>query len=217
APLRPVNVEAELVTPTGAAILTTLCEFRQPAMNLRALGYGFGQRELPWANALRLWLGAPATGALQEDSVTLIEANIDDMPGELLGAAMERLLAAGALDVYFTPIQMKKNRPAVVLSVIAAEPQAYALAQLVLAETSTLGVRQHHLSRVKCERWQETVDTPYGPVLAKAKKLGERITLSPEYADAARVARERGVILTDVYAAVAAAAIARYPSVLPTD
>ncbi len=216
ASLRPVNVEAELVTPTGAAILTTLCQFHQPPLAVTAVGYGFGQRELPWANALRVWLGRAASGGLPEDTVTLVETNIDDMPGELLAAATERLLGAGALDVYVTPIQMKKNRPAVKLSVIAADERARELAYLVLQETSTLGVRMQHLARLKCERWQETVDTPFGPVLAKAKRIGERVSLTPEYEDAARLAREKGVPLAEVYAAVIAAAVARYPSVPST-
>lgn len=211
APLRPVDVQAELVTPTGAAILTTLCEFRQPALNLRAIGYGFGQKELPWANALRLWLGDAAATGLPEDTVTVIEANLDDTAGELLGAAMERLFAAGALDVYFTPIQMKKNRPAVKLSVIADEAKVASLARVVLEETSTLGVRMQRMQRLKCERWQESIDTPFGPVQTKAKKLGERVTVAPEYDDAARVARAYGVPVSAVYAAVAAAAALRYP------
>ncbi|MCL5108098.1 MAG: nickel pincer cofactor biosynthesis protein LarC [Chloroflexi bacterium] len=215
APLRPLNVEAELVTPTGAAILSTLCQFRQPSLALTAVGYGFGQRELPWANTLRLWLGQ-ATGGLEGDTVAVIEANIDDMPGELLGATMERLLGAGALDVYFTPIQMKKNRPAVKISVISPEEKANELARLVLAETTTLGVRLQPMARLKCERWQVTVETPFGPVLAKAKRLDERIFLSPEYEDAARAARERGVPLADVYAAVAAASLAGRSGVPPT-
>ena len=215
APLRPVNLDAELVTPTGAAILTTLCRFAQPALHLTAVGYGFGRRELPWANALRLWLGR-AEAELQSDRVTVIEANVDDTPGELLGAAMERLLAAGALDVYFTPIQMKKNRPAVMLSVIAPEGRATDLARLVLAETSTLGVRLQPMARLKCERWQETVATRFGPVLAKAKRLGGKVSLAPEYDDANRLARERGVPLAEIYAAVAAASLERQPGPPPT-
>ncbi len=216
ASLRPVDVEAELVTPTGAAILTTLCRFRQPPMAVAAIGYGFGQRELPWANALRVWLGRAEHDGLLEDTVTVIETNIDDMPGELLAAATERLLAAGALDVYVTPIQMKKNRPAVTLSVIAADERARELSYLVLQETSTLGVRLHRLARIKCERWQETIDTPFGPVLAKAKRIGQRVSLAPEYEDAARLARAKGVPLAEVYAAVTAAALARYPSLPST-
>ncbi|MHB1131476.1 MAG: nickel pincer cofactor biosynthesis protein LarC [Chloroflexota bacterium] len=208
APLRPVEVAAEMVTPTGAAILTTLGQFRQPSLRLARVGYGFGSKELPWANTLRVWLGEASDG-LQRDVTTLIEANIDDMPAELLSAAMERLFAAGALDVYFTPIQMKKNRPAVMLSVIAPEERTDELAGVVLAETTTLGVRLQPLTRVKCERWQERVETPFGPVLAKAKRLGDRVTLAPEFDDAARLARERHVPLADVYAAVAAASLAR--------
>lgn len=215
APLRPVEVDAELVTPTGAAILTTLCSFAQPALRLTAVGYGFGRRELPWANALRLWLGK-AESDLPSDKVTVIEANIDDMPGELLGGAMERFFAAGALDVYFTPIQMKKNRPAVMLSVIATEARAAELARLVLSETSTLGVRLQPMARLKCERWQETVETRFGPVLAKAKRLGAKVSLSPEYDDASRLARERGVPLAEVYAAVAAASLERQFGQPPT-
>lgn len=211
APLRPMAVEAELVTPTGAAILTTLGEFTQPQMALKAIGHGFGQKELPWANVLRLWLGEPAGGRgnLDADTAVVIETNIDDMPGEILGQTMERLLSAGALDVFFTPIQMKKNRPAVMLSVISSPDRVSALAQVILAETSTLGVRTYPVSRVKSERWQEKVDTIYGPVLAKVKRVGQTVTFSPEYDDAARVAREKGVPLQDVYAAVAASAQAR--------
>lgn len=212
APLRPMAVEAELVTPTGAAILTTLAEFAQPRMTLHAVGYGFGRRELPWVNALRLWVGPRQADQLAGDQVTVIETNIDDMPGELLAAAMERLLAAGALDVYFSPIQMKKNRPAVKLSVICEPEQADGLAALVLAETSTLGLRLHRLDRVKCERWQEHLETPWGPVLAKAKRVGERVWYTPEYEDAARLARREGVALADIYAAVGAAAFAKRPA-----
>ncbi|MGI5837992.1 MAG: nickel pincer cofactor biosynthesis protein LarC, partial [Chloroflexota bacterium] len=117
APLIAVDVEAELVTPTGAAIVATLATFQQPDMKIKAVGYGFGTRQLPWANALRLWVGEPVEGG--QEVTSLIEANLDDMTPEALGFAMERLFEAGALDVYFTPIQMKKNRPAVMLSVIA--------------------------------------------------------------------------------------------------
>jgi hypothetical protein len=206
APLVPSTAEAELTTPTGAALATTLGTFRQPAMTVERIGYGFGRKELPWANALRLWLGQPVGSTAQQDDVSVLEANLDDTTPELLGAAMERLFAAGAFDVYFTPIQMKKNRPATTLAVIGPVEREAALAALVLAETSSLGVRVQRMHRYKAERWSSAVETPWGPVRVKVKSLDGRLSAAPEYDDCLRVAREQGVPLPEVYAAVRAAA-----------
>ena len=202
APLRPLDVEAELVTPTGAAILATLATFRQPEMKLRAVGYGFGTKRLPWANALRLWVGEPAEASSGPEVTSLIEANLDDATPEVLGYSMERLFAAGALDVYFTPIQMKKNRPATMLSVICPISQEQSLASVVLRETTTLGVRISRTGRITAERHQETVETPFGSARVKVKTFAGTVSCSPEYEDCARIARECGLPLLEVMQAV---------------
>jgi uncharacterized protein (TIGR00299 family) protein len=200
APLVPSTAETELVTPTGAALAAELGEFRQPPMTVERVGYGFGRKELPWANALRLWIGQPV-GASASDEVSLLETNLDDMTPELIGAAMERLFAAGALDVYFTPIQMKKNRPGTMLSAIVPPGREGELAKLILRETSTLGVRVQRRWRYKAERWSGTADTPWGPVRVKVKSLDGELTAAPEYDDCLRVAREQNVPIAEVYAA----------------
>ncbi len=212
APLREVPVEGEMVTPTGAALLATFATFAQPRMRVQEVGYGFGQKEFPWPNALRLWLGEatePAgvkAGGLDADEVSVIEANLDDTTGEMLGAAMESLLASGALDVYFTPIQMKKNRPAVKLSIIAPLTKEATLAEQALRETSTLGVRVQRMRRYKADRWQEEVSTPWGTVRVKMKAIGEERTAAPEYDDCRRLAQEHGLSVWEVWQAAQAAA-----------
>ncbi len=199
APLRPRDVDAELVTPTGAAILATLATFAQPKMKIRSVGYGFGVRQLPWANALRLWIGdAMEAGGASDETTSLIEANLDDTTAEALGFAMERLFAAGALDVYFTPIQMKKNRPATMLSVICPVREESAMASLVLRETSTLGVRISRTERMTAARRTDTVQTTYGEVRVKVKSFEGVERPSPEYEDCARIAREKGLPLPEV-------------------
>jgi len=196
APLRAVDVEAELVTPTGAAILATLATFRQPDLRLKAMGYGFGTKQLPWANALRIWIGEQADGG--QETTSLIEANLDDVTPETLGFAMERLFSAGALDVFFTPIQMKKNRPAVMLSVIAPLAKERDLAAAILRETTTLGVRISRTGRLMADRRQDSVETSYGPVRIKVKSFEGRESCAPEYEDCARIARDRGLPLMEV-------------------
>jgi hypothetical protein len=207
APTRPHPAQTEIVTPTAAALLAELATFERPAMRVRAVGYGFGQKTFPWANALRVWLGArPAEGA--EDQVVTLTCNLDDTTGETLGYVMTRLFDAGALDVWFTPVQMKKNRPGVVLSVLARPPQVDALAELVLRETSTLGLRvSPPIARVVAERRVRTVSTSWGDVRVKEKWLeGERVAVSPEYEDCARLAREADVPLARIFEAARRAA-----------
>jgi uncharacterized protein (DUF111 family) len=136
----------------------------------------------------------------------VIEANLDDATPELLGYAMERLFEAGALDVFFTPIQMKKNRPGTLLGVIARPERGTALAEVVLRETTTLGVRLRRSERLIAGRRQETVLTPFGPVRVKLKLLGDRTVAAPEYDDCAQAARDLGVPLADVYRAAQLAA-----------
>jgi pyridinium-3,5-bisthiocarboxylic acid mononucleotide nickel chelatase len=204
APTRAMATEEELVTPTGAALMAELATFEQPPLVLRRIGYGFGRKQLPWPNCLRLWLGDPVAGGLGRDEVTLIEANLDDMTAEALGYVMERLFAAGALDVFFQPLQMKKSRPGVLLGVLARPAQTDELAALMLAETTTLGVRVSRLERLLAGRSSGTIETQFGALKVKIKQLGDRRIVSPEYDDAARLAQEKGVPLAEVYRAAAA-------------
>lgn len=205
APWRPCNVEGEMVTPTGAAILASLAHFETPAIAIERVGYGFGRKHFPWPNCLRLCIGQTygtmiAGNEADTDWVTVIESNIDNMSGELLGGVMERLLAAGALDVSYTPIQMKKNRPAIMLSIICSPEAGDALAMVLLRETTTLGVRVQQMQRLKAQRSFQHIDTPFGPMLVKIKRLGKRIiSAAPEYEECQRIANERGVPLVEVY------------------
>ena len=195
APTVPHPAQTEIVTPTGAALLTQLASFEVPAMRVQAVGYGFGTKKLPWANALRVWIGEHESAPNYErDQVIEMECNLDDTTGEALGYTMERLFGAGALDVWFTAIQMKKNRPGVLLSALAPVEKVDELAWIVMRETSTLGMRLFPPAhRLKADRRMVTVETPWGPVRVKEKWLGDRrLAASPEYEDCARLARESG-------------------------
>jgi hypothetical protein len=204
APTLPGPVHAELVTPTGAALLTEFAAFHQPAMAVHGIGYGFGTKEFDFPNALRVWLGEGPVMPPAGDDVVELACNLDDSTGEALGYAMERLFAAGALDVWFTPIQMKKNRPAVMLSALVRPEDADALAALILRETTTLGVRRQRLGRSTAGRELRTVDTPWGPVRVKVKLLnGRPVATSAEYEDCAQIAAAAGIPLARVMAYVA--------------
>lgn len=202
-PTRPHPAQVELLTPTGAALLAELARFAQPAMVVDAVGYGFGTRQVPAFNAVRLWLGqADEPAPWEEDEAVLLETNLDDTTGEALGYVQGRLLEAGALDAWFTPITMKKSRPAVMLSVLAPPPRAPELAGLILRETTTLGVRWQSVRRTIAGRAIETVETPWGAVRVKVKQLaGRPLSAAPEYEDCARLAREAGVPWQEVYKA----------------
>jgi uncharacterized protein (DUF111 family) len=165
------------------------------------VGYGFGRRVLPWANCLRLLVGmAPAAG-WDHDTVAVLETNIDNMAGESLGYLMERLLDAGALDVAFLPMQMKKNRPAVLVRVLVPPSRTDEFTALLLSETATLGVRLAEMRRVKAERVVEERETPYGLVRVKVKRIGGRnLGVVPEYEDCRRIARERNLPFAEVWA-----------------
>jgi uncharacterized protein (TIGR00299 family) protein len=206
APWKPCPEEGEMVTPTGAAILATLARFETPAIAIEQVGYGFGQKHFPWPNCLRLCVGQAVGNPRSNDEapdtdwVTVIESNIDNMTGELLGGLLDRLLAAGALDASFTPIQMKKNRPAVMVTVICAEEVTEMLATVLLRETSTLGVRIQPMQRLKAQRSQERIETPIGPILVKVKRLGSRIiSAAPEYDECLRISQQQNMPLAEVY------------------
>jgi uncharacterized protein (TIGR00299 family) protein len=202
---KPTPVEGEMVTPTGAAILATQASFQTPAIFIEQVGYGFGRKQFPWPNCLRVCLGRAGNSHQQSeladsDWVAVIESNIDNMTGELLGGLMDKLFSAGALDVNYTPIQMKKNRPAVMLTIICRVEEGKALAELLLSESSTLGVRISQVQRMKAQRVFERVETPFGPISMKIKRVGNRIiSATPEYEDCQRIALEKGIPLEDVY------------------
>lgn len=235
APTVPHSATTELVTPTGAALVTTLARFAQPPLRLARVGYGAGTRTEPAPNLLRLWLGerienadlpgapgrmqyAPTPGRRSQDALPhvegvdteqllVLEANIDDMPAELFGYAMERLLAMGALDAWCAPLTMKKARPGALLGALCRPADRAALVSVFLRETSTFGLRERTVTRYAAAREVRAVDTPYGPVRVKLKLLdGSVIGASPEYEDCRRIAVEQGVPLLQVYAAALTAA-----------
>ena len=194
--------DGEMVTPTGAAIVATLAQPAAPMLQIEAVGYGAGTRRLvDRPNVLRLLLGEPATvsGA---DEMVLIATNIDDANPEIYDHVIDRLLAAGARDVYLTPVHMKKNRPGIVLNVLCAESEREQLADLLLTETTAIGVRYHPVKRKVLARESITVSTEYGAVRVKvARSPDGRDNVAPEYEDCRRVATERKVPLKSVYQA----------------
>ena len=216
----------EAVTPTGAAIIATLADFRPASFTVERTGYGAGQRDpAGYPNVLGLWVGeavpAPSgrTSATPAKSVaiegvslrgglTLIETNLDDTPGEALGFAQERLFATGALDVWFTPIQMKKNRPGVLLSALVPDAASAACVNVVLKETSTLGVRARPVERYEAERETVAVKSEFGRVPVKVKRVGgETVDASPEYEACREVSLRTGVPLQEVMRRVQAEAV----------
>jgi hypothetical protein len=210
APIRPFGAGYELVTPTGAALVTMLARFEQPAMRLERIGCGTGAVETPWPNVLRLWLGTglPATPATTEGRIVL-ETNLDDMSPQLLAPVSQLLFAAGALDVQVAPQLMKKGRAGWLVTVIGRAPAEAALAEILLRETTTLGVRVHDVRRYEAERRQTTVDTRYGPVEVKLKLLGgEVVGAMPEFESVLAAARTSNAGLAVVHAVAAAAATA---------
>jgi pyridinium-3,5-bisthiocarboxylic acid mononucleotide nickel chelatase len=205
-PIRQLQDAGELITPTGAALLA---EFSSsfgpfPEMKIEKVGYGLGtRRDGPRPNVLRALLGevGPSSGA-ETDEVVQMETNLDDLSPELAGAAMERLLGAGALDVFFTPAQMKKNRPGFVFTVLCEEEKSRELARILLTETTAFGVRMHRRQRVKLKRTVQIRETPYGPVRFKLGWLeGKLIQVAPEFESCREAAKRTGVSVREVYLA----------------
>ncbi len=204
APVRPTRLgglpQVEMVTPTGAAILTTLASFQEPALRLERIGYGIGGRDLgAFPNVLPLWLGQRAEEDGEGD-LYLLETNIDDSSPEVLGYVMEKLLAGGARDAWFTPIQMKKNRPAVMVSALVTAGGRDGAIQTLLQETSTLGVRVQAIRRHEAEREEARFTSSLGEARVKIKRLpGQPPSFSPEYDDCRRLALEKSLPLPEVY------------------
>jgi len=204
-PLSKFTAKGELTTPTGAAILTTVVSgwTDSPAMTVERVGTGAGTKDfLEHPNILRLLVGTANPGSHAggvSDTVTVLETNLDDCTPEVIGFTTERLFSAGALDVFTIPIQMKKNRPGVLLSVIASPDTVEACEAILFRETGTFGIRRHTATRSKLHREAVVVETPFGPVKAK-KGWREGVEIvTPEYEDCARIAREKGVPLRTVY------------------
>jgi uncharacterized protein (TIGR00299 family) protein len=202
-PVVDTGVRAELVTPTGAAILTALAAGagRMPAMTIERIGYGAGTRDLPHTpNVLRCLVGEAAAGAgAGDETVMVVETAIDDMSPQLYEPLLERLLGAGALDVYLTPVVMKRSRPGVVLTALCAPAAVEALARVLFAESTTIGVRWSEWRRARLEREMVTLTTAHGPIPFKVSRLdGRPVTVTPEFADVARIAREASLPVREV-------------------
>ena len=205
-PVQSSSDPVELVTPTGAALLAEFCtKFGpMPAMSIEKIGYGAGSRDLEKApNVLRAVLGVASvtsTRSDETDAVAVIETNIDDMNPQLFGDVMEHVLAAGALDVFLTPVQMKKNRPGTLLTVLCERNRVDALAELLLTHTTTFGVRVHEAQRRKLAREIVTVKTKFGEIAVKIGRLGGKIVArSPEFDSCQRAAARFNISVKDVY------------------
>jgi len=210
APTYSSGIERELVTPTGAAIATTLAaSFGQiPPMNLRAIGYGAGSADnKEKANVLRLLIGereAAEEGEKWDAPVTVIETNLDDMSPQIFGYITEKALEMGALDVFSTPVQMKKDRPGVLLTLLCRVEDVTRLTDFLFRETTTIGVRMYEMRRRILERELIVVATPFGDVRMKiARRNGTVLNATPEYEDCRRIAAERDIPLKQVMALAA--------------
>lgn len=196
----------EAVTPTGAAIVSTLAEFMPVEFSADRIGYGAGQRDPQgFSNVVGLWIGESRSRwgrggpGRRRPEIMELETNIDDSQGEVLGYVHEQLMEMGCLDVWFTPIQMKKNRPATMLSVLVGRDLVDAAAELILKETSTLGVRRRSVRRYEAERQIVNVDTSLGKVPVKLKRIGDTIAQpAPEYEACRKIARRTGLPLAEV-------------------
>ncbi|HEY2411887.1 MAG TPA: nickel pincer cofactor biosynthesis protein LarC [Pirellulaceae bacterium] len=207
-PLAASSVPFELTTPTGAAIVKTVAdEFGPlPAMTMETIGFGAGDRDLKeQANVLRLIIGQ-SSDCIASDQIWMLETNLDDISGEIIGHTSAKLFEAGSLDVYTTSIHMKKNRPGVLLSVLAPADLIAKLEKIIFRETGTLGIRRWAASRHKLDRRPHTVETPFGPIEGKLAVIPDGGTsFSPEFESCRRIANEKNVPIKDVYEAAARA------------
>ena len=200
APIYHNNIEFELVTPTGAAIIATLAEKfgDMPAMKVEKIGYGAGAKDLEQPNVLRVFSGE--LDKMENETINIIEANIDNMNPEIYPYAINKLMENGALDAYLTSIIMKKGRPAIKLSVLCEIKDTDKLCNIIFDETTTLGVRIFTAEKRKLDREIKTIKTKYGNVRVKISKLNNKIqNIMPEYEDCARIARKYKIQLKKVY------------------
>ena len=203
-PIAASNVQMELTTPTGAAIVSTVSDEYGPlpSMSLTTIAYGAGGRELKeQANVVRLMIGEAEPTQLA-DQVLVLETNLDDISGEIIGHTTAKLFEAGALDVYTTSIHMKKNRPGVLLTVLCGGELAPKIEKIVFRETGTLGIRRWPVSRHKLERRAHAVTTPHGQIEGKVAVLSDgSLSFSPEFESCRRLAEQISLPLRDVYEA----------------
>jgi uncharacterized protein (TIGR00299 family) protein len=205
-PVRPVDVEGETVTPTGAALVTALSDRfgAMPAMTVENVGVGAGSREYPGLpNVVRAFVGtAVVPAATPETGNTVVECNIDDLDPRVFPVVIDRLLESGALDAYLTPLVMKKGRPGHLITVIAPDQAVETVVDVILRETSSLGCRTYPVTKFHLERRMESVETPWGPVPVKVALSGKTVLRRvPEFEACAELARTAGVPVRDILAA----------------
>jgi uncharacterized protein (TIGR00299 family) protein len=210
APVYSSGIQQELLTPTGALILTEYAtEFGPvPAMRIDTIGYGAGDRELKdTPNVVRVLIGEAEGGAQapgpkpQAHRVSVLECEIDDMNPQIFGVLMEKLYAAGALEVFYSAVQMKKNRPGTLMTIVAMPEKRDAMTEIVFRESTTIGIRHQELTRECLDREMVTVTTAVGPVRFKVARRGDRIlNVQPEFEDLAKLSAERGIPIKDLQA-----------------
>lgn len=204
--LKSVKIEKELTTPTGAAIVTTLGNGLRtnPEMKILQIGYGAGSNDNPnIPNLLRILIGE-TDSSTESDEMWIVETNIDNMPGEILGYVMDKLFQAGAVDVYFTSIQMKKGRPGIIISIIVSELNLLSVESALFNQTTTFGIRKYKVIRKVLTREFKELDSPLGKIKIKIGTFDGNIkSISPEYEDCKRIAEEKGVPLKQVYSIIA--------------
>jgi len=200
--LKFVDVEKEITTPTGVAIITTLGEGLRtnPEMKMLRIGYGAGTYDNPSIpNLLRVFIGETITNVIS-DEMWVIETNLDNMSGEVLGYTMDKLFEAGAVDVYFTPVQMKKGRPGIIISAIVSEANLSSVELILFNQTTTFGIRKYKVARTILTREYKEVESQFGKIRIKIGKFNDDIkSLSPEYEDCKRIAEEKGIPLKQIY------------------
>jgi uncharacterized protein (TIGR00299 family) protein len=195
----------ELLTPTGALLLTGYAQAYGPlpSMSIDRIGYGAGDRDFPeFPNVLRVFVGTSAAASISNERVVMLECEIDDMNPQIYGVLMDRLLAAGALDVYYAPVQMKKNRPGTLITIVSPPDLRATLTQIIFRETTTLGLRYHEVFRECLARERVSVQTPWGAVRIKVARQGDTImNAAPEFDDCVKLATEHRQAVKDVQAA----------------
>lgn len=201
-PIYSKGIPAELVTPTGAAIIKTLASSfgSLPSLKIKEVGYGAGSKDLEMPNALRLIIGESESVLKEQDEVILLQTNLDDLNPEFYEYIIEKLFINGALDVWLDNIQMKKNRPGIILSVLCPPNLIDKLTEIIFQETSTLGVRQQNIFRQKAIRKILEIETEFGKVRIKVGRFGlKAFIVSPEYEDCARIAKEQNKPVREIY------------------
>lgn len=205
-PIYSTEIEGELITPTGAAIISTVCETfgKIPEMTVEKSAYGAGTRDYKdFPNALRLMLGETKNQKLKTQNLTVIETNVDDISPEILGFVMEKAFELGALDCWFTPIQMKKNRPSTLISILCEMCEKEKFINLLINETTTIGIRIRETERICLEREISKLTTKFGDVSIKTARFGEKIVnLKPEFEDLKKIARRENLPLREIEAEI---------------